>query len=63
MYLGENAHIGSIEPGKSADLVIIAGNPGQNIEDVENVRMVFKDGLGFDPVKLTQSVQGLVGVR
>jgi imidazolonepropionase-like amidohydrolase len=62
-YLGESGQIGSIAAGKAADLVVLAGNPAQNIEDVENVQLVFKDGVGFDPVKLTQSVQGLVGLR
>jgi len=63
IYLGESDQIGSIAAGKAADLVVIAGNPAQNIDDVENVQLVFKDGVGFDPVKLTQSVQGLVGLR
>jgi hypothetical protein len=43
--------------------VVIAGNPGRKIEDIENVETVFKDGLGYDPDKLMQSVQGLVGLR
>jgi len=30
---------------------------------VENVETVFKDGLGYDPRKLIESVQGLVGLR
>jgi imidazolonepropionase-like amidohydrolase len=63
IYLGENDSIGSIAAGKSADLVVLAGNPAQNIDDVEKVQMVFKDGLGFDPAKLIQSVQGMVGQR
>ena len=63
VYLGESDQIGSIAAGKAADLVVIAGNPAQNIEEIENVELVFKDGMGFDPVKLTQSVQGLVGLR
>jgi imidazolonepropionase-like amidohydrolase len=32
-------------------------------EDIENVDTVFKDGLGYDPEKLMQSVQGVVGLR
>ncbi len=63
VYLGESGQIGSIAAGKAADMVVIAGNPAQNIEDIENVQLVFKDGVGFDPAKLTQSVQGLVGQR
>jgi imidazolonepropionase-like amidohydrolase len=63
VYLGESDQIGSIAAGKAADLVVIAGNPAQNIDDIENVQMVFKDGVGFDSAKLIQSVQGLVGQR
>jgi imidazolonepropionase-like amidohydrolase len=63
IFLGEDAAIGSIGIGKAADLVVIAGDPSRNIDDVEKVAMVFKDGLGYDPVKLTQSVQGLMGLR
>jgi imidazolonepropionase-like amidohydrolase len=62
-FLGESENIGSITAGRAADLVVLSGNPAQNIEDIENVQLVFKDGIGFDPAKLIQSVQGLVGQR
>lgn len=62
-YLGEAATIGSIAPGRAADLVVLAGNPAVSIDAVEKVETVFKDGLGYDPVKLTASVEGLVGIR
>jgi imidazolonepropionase-like amidohydrolase len=62
-YLGEGTTVGSVTAGKAADLVVVAGNPAQHIDDVENVQLVFKDGLGFDPMKLQQSVRGLVGQR
>jgi hypothetical protein len=32
-------------------------------ENVEKVEMVFKDGIGFDPAKLIQSVTEPVGLR
>ena len=63
IFLGESENIGSIAAGKAADLVVLSGNPAQNIDDIENVQLVFKDGIGFDPAKLIQSVQGLVGQR
>jgi imidazolonepropionase-like amidohydrolase len=63
VFLGEEATIGSIAVGKAADLVVLAGNPAEQIDAVENVERVFKDGLGYDPAKLTRSVQGLVGLR
>jgi imidazolonepropionase-like amidohydrolase len=62
-FLGEDARIGSIVPGKQADLMIVKGNPAANIADIEKVEIVFKDGIGYDSEKLIQSVQGLVGIR
>jgi imidazolonepropionase-like amidohydrolase len=62
-FLGEDARIGSIAAGKQADLVVVKGNPAANINDIEKVEIVFKDGVGYDSEKLIQSVQGLVGIR
>ena len=62
-YLGEQDRIGTIAPGKNADLVVVKGDPSSNIEDIENVETVFKDGIGYDSAKLMQSVQGVVGER
>jgi imidazolonepropionase-like amidohydrolase len=63
VYMGRDANIGSIVPGKAADLVVLAGNPAEKIENIEKVELVFKDGVGFDPAKLIQSVTELVGLR
>lgn len=62
-WLGEDQTVGTIAVGKAADLVVVNGNPLENIRDVEKVETVYKDGVGYDPVKLLQSVQGLVGIR
>lgn len=62
-FLGEDSRIGSIAPGKQADLMVIKGNPATDINDIEKVEIVFKDGIGYDTEKLIQSVQGLVGIR
>jgi imidazolonepropionase-like amidohydrolase len=60
-YLGRQAKIGSIAPGKNADLVILKGDPGTKISDIENVEIVFKDGVGYDSAKLFNSVKGRFG--
>ena len=60
-YLGLQARIGSIAPGKDADLVVVKGDPGRTITDIENVELVFKDGVGYDPTALLQSVRGRYG--
>lgn len=61
-YLGRANRIGSIARGKQADLVVVRGNPAANINDVENVELVFKQGVGYDPAKLIASVAGKVGL-
>jgi imidazolonepropionase-like amidohydrolase len=60
-YLGLEDRIGSIAPGKNADLIVIKGDPGQSITDIENIETVFKDGTGYDSAALLQSVRGRYG--
>jgi hypothetical protein len=60
-FLGLADRIGSIGPGKNADVVLIRGNPAAKITDVENVVTVFKDGVGYDSQKLLDSVRGRYG--
>ena len=62
-FLGELDRIGTVVPGKDADLVVINGNPATNITEIEKVEIVFKDGIGYDSAKLIDSVKGLVGLR
>jgi len=62
-FLGEADRIGSLKAGKQADIVVIKGDPSQKIEDIENVELVFKDGIGYDSQKLIRSVQGAVGLH
>ena len=61
LYLGRLDRIGSLEPGKNADLVLVKGDPSAKIDDVENVELVFKDGVGYDPGRLIDSVRGRYG--
>ena len=60
-YLGRQDHIGSIAVGKNADLVFVKGDPSTRIADIENVEVVFKDGVGYDPDKLLASVKSHYG--
>jgi hypothetical protein len=60
-YMGLQDRIGSIAAGKDADLFIVKGNPAANINDIENVIVVFKDGVGYDSAKLIRSVKGRFG--
>ena len=60
-FLGRQERIGSIATGKNADLVVVKGDPATHIADIENVEIVFKDGVGYDPGKLLDSVKGHYG--
>ena len=62
-FLGEQDHIGSLAVGKQADIAVIKGDPSSNIQDIENVEVVFKDGVGYDSKKLMESAKGQVGIR
>jgi imidazolonepropionase-like amidohydrolase len=42
--LGHSSEIGSIKPGKFADLVAVSGDPLKDISLLENVEFVMKDG-------------------
>ncbi|HET7207742.1 MAG TPA: amidohydrolase family protein [Terriglobales bacterium] len=42
--LGHSSEIGSIKPGKSADLVAVSGDPLRDIRVLENVEFVMKEG-------------------
>ncbi|HUR96666.1 MAG TPA: amidohydrolase family protein [Pyrinomonadaceae bacterium] len=59
--LGRDKNIGTIERGKSADLLIIDGDPSTNINDIKKVQYVFRDGVGYNSKKLFDSVKGKVG--
>ena len=61
-YLGRGTLTGSLEVGKLADLVVIDGNPAARIGDVRNVQWVFRQGIGYDPRALIESVRGKAGL-
>lgn len=60
-FLGRDARVGALAIGKQADLVVINGDPSTTIADVRKVETVFKQGVGFNPAKLIESVRGKVG--
>ena len=60
-YLGRENQIGTVATGRNADLVVIKGDPSKKISDIENVEIVFKDGVGYDAGKLLDSVRGRYG--
>jgi hypothetical protein len=62
-FLGVGDEIGTLKAGKQADIIVVRGNPDQQISDIENVETVFKDGVGYNSAKLIESVKGQVGLH
>ena len=61
--LGVDDELGTIEAGKLADLIVLAGDLEGDPSAIRAVHWVFKDGVGYDSVKLIEATRGLVGVR
>ncbi len=61
--LGLQAELGTIEPGKLADLVVIPGDLAADPAAIYRTVTVFKDGIGYDSAKLIAAVRGQVGIR
>ncbi len=53
---------GSVEQGKVADLVLMNGDLRSDPKVIQNVEIVFKDGVGYDSPKLIQATKGRVGI-
>ena len=60
--LGVHDSIGTVEPGKLADLVVLAGDLAADPGTIRKVTTVFKDGIGYDSAKLVSAVKGRVGI-
>jgi hypothetical protein len=46
-----------------AGLIVIKGNPAKDINAIEKVETVFKEGVAYDSAKLIESVNGAVGLH
>jgi hypothetical protein len=58
---GKERQLGSIAPGKLAELVVISGNPLGTPRGIYDVVTVFKGGLGYDSARLRDAAKGQIG--
>jgi imidazolonepropionase-like amidohydrolase len=61
--LGVDDRLGSIETGKLGDLVVVRGNPLDDIKAARDIRIVVKEGVVHDPKTLLRSAEGKIGPK
>jgi imidazolonepropionase-like amidohydrolase len=59
--LGRSDRVGTIAPGKDADLILLDGDLTANPAAIETPLIVFQDGIGYDPAAIFASLRGTVG--
>jgi predicted amidohydrolase YtcJ len=61
--LGFADRLGTVAPGKQADLVVLRGDPTRTPSDIRNVETVYRQGIGYDSAKLVAYTRGMVGIK
>lgn len=59
---GLKDQLGVIEKGKLADLILVDGNPLENISDIRRVELTIKDGKIYRSAELYEAI-GVLPVR
>jgi imidazolonepropionase-like amidohydrolase len=54
--LKQDKDVGSIAPGKRADLVLVEGHPAEHINDIRRCRLVMKNGVLYKSTELYSAV-------
>jgi hypothetical protein len=55
-FTGRLAELGSIEPRKRADLILVDGDPTQNVSDIRRISLVMKDGVVYFPAEVYEAI-------
>lgn len=55
--MGRADDLGTIEPGKLADLILVDGDPTVYIRDIRRVTTVVKDGTVYDPAAICRALE------
>jgi imidazolonepropionase-like amidohydrolase len=58
--LGLEDELGSIAPGKLADLVVVEGDPASDITALGRTKIVYQAGARFSPEELRESAEGRI---
>ena len=58
---GIGQRVGTLRAGMQADLLLVNGNPDEDIAQIGKIDLVFRNGIAYDPARLRDSVRGKIG--
>ncbi|MDE2488478.1 MAG: amidohydrolase family protein [Alphaproteobacteria bacterium] len=61
-YLRRDRDVGSIAPGKRADLLLVDGDPAVDVRAIEHMPVVFKAGVGYRTQAFFDELKGAIGL-
>ena len=56
IVLGQKDHLGSIAPGKQADLILLSANPLDDIRNTRQIELVIRSGVASRPFDILKSI-------
>ena len=62
-FLGRDKDIGTLEVGKRADIVVVDGDPLAQTSAIENMPLVFKNGVGYKTEAIFAAMKNTVGLN
>ncbi|MGO9033279.1 amidohydrolase family protein [Mycobacterium sp.] len=62
-FLGKTATLGTVEPGKDADIVLLSANPVENVAHLHDIAGVVRAGRYYPPETLTATIKTIAETR
>jgi imidazolonepropionase-like amidohydrolase len=62
-FLGRTATMGTVEPGKDADIVLLSANPVENVAHLHNIAGVVRAGRYFPQETLSATIEAIAETR
>lgn len=60
-FLRIDDRTGSVTAGKEADLLVVRGAPNQTIDAIDDIEIIFTNGIAYEPQMLLAGTKGQVG--
>ena len=58
-FLGRTDTMGTLEPGKDADIVLLGADPVENVAHLHNIAGVIRAGRYYSPETLTSTIESI----